>query len=40
MAKQRDEGSDSVTQQVESKDIDTKKSNKFSSGYNLSLLFY
>ena len=40
MGKQRDEGSESVTQQVQSRDIDVKKSDKFSSEYNLSLLFY
>ena len=39
MGKQRDEGSESVTQQVQSRDIDVKKSDKFSSEYNLSLLF-
>ena len=40
MGKQRDEGSESVTEQVQSRDIDVKKSGKFSSEYNLSLLFY
>ena len=39
MGKQRDEGFESVTQQVQSRDIDVKKSDKFSSEYNLSLLF-
>ena len=39
MDKQRDDGSESVTQQVQSRDIDVKKSDKFSSEYNLSLLF-
>ena len=40
MGKQRDDGSQSVTQQVQSRGIDVKKSDKFSSEYNLSLLFY
>ena len=39
MGKQRDDGSKSVTQQVQSRGIDVKKSDKFSSEYNLSLLF-
>ena len=40
MVKQRNEESDSVTQQGQSRDIYLKKSNKFTFRYNLSILFY
>ena len=39
MVKQRNEESDSVTQQGQSRDIYLKKSNMFTFWYNLSLLF-
>ena len=34
MDKQRDDGSESVTQQVQRRDIDVKKCDKFSSEYS------